>query len=347
MPQEHLQEAEPHAAANGQPEFLGWRHLPRTLPDGTVLLDRVPLTLEDILHPQEGDQAVEPRRHRQECTYLESVLSLRYADDPQIEVLSDVGVDWGIEGLKLLAPDLALFRDVLVPYDPNEAIFHLVASGGRIVLVVEIVSPSTRRTDVVDKLREYYLAGVPLYVIVDQEKKHGPRRILGYRWTAAGYELQPLDAQGRLLLEPGGLLLGLQDERITLYDPDTGEALGDYAQIIHKLEAAQQARRQAERAHKRAQQRSQHLEAQQQQEAAARQQAEARQQQEAEARQQAEKARRRADKARRQAEERQQQEAAARQQAEERQQQEAAARQQAEERVRALEDELRRLRQQS
>ena len=39
-----------------QPEFpYGWREVQRALPDGSVEFDRIPLTLEDVLHPQEGD----------------------------------------------------------------------------------------------------------------------------------------------------------------------------------------------------------------------------------------------------------------------------------------------------
>ena len=45
----------------------------------------------------------------------------------------------------------------------------------------EIVSPHTRDNDVVAKLAEYHRAGVPLYVIIDQETEGGPRRLLGYR----------------------------------------------------------------------------------------------------------------------------------------------------------------------
>ena len=33
----------------------GWRYVQRTAADGTVQIDQVPLTLEDVLHPREGD----------------------------------------------------------------------------------------------------------------------------------------------------------------------------------------------------------------------------------------------------------------------------------------------------
>jgi hypothetical protein len=43
--------------ANGtdDPFRYGWRYVKRVLPDGTVDLEQMPLTLEDVLHPQEED----------------------------------------------------------------------------------------------------------------------------------------------------------------------------------------------------------------------------------------------------------------------------------------------------
>jgi hypothetical protein len=37
------------------PFRYGWRFVRRTAEDGTESLDQVPLTLEDVLHPQEND----------------------------------------------------------------------------------------------------------------------------------------------------------------------------------------------------------------------------------------------------------------------------------------------------
>src|SRR5262249_1134590 len=121
----------------------------------------------------------------------------------------------------------------------EEGTFDLKASGGRCVLVVEVVSPDERReNDVVHKYREYYQAGVPLYVIVDQEKEAGPRKVRGFRHRPSGYEELANDGQGRLLWGPLQLRLGVREGRVACYDARTGRELGDYSRIAQELEEA-------------------------------------------------------------------------------------------------------------
>ena len=53
--------------------------------------------------------------------------------------------------------------------------------GGRPVLVIEIVSPSTRQHDLGAKRRLYYRLGVQKYVLVDRwTPSEAPVRLLGY-----------------------------------------------------------------------------------------------------------------------------------------------------------------------
>src|SRR5262245_44098553 len=56
------------------PSRYGWRYVPARRPDGTVDLDHVPLTLEDVLHPQEGDFIVNNYGHHEDCEYLYAVI---------------------------------------------------------------------------------------------------------------------------------------------------------------------------------------------------------------------------------------------------------------------------------
>jgi hypothetical protein len=48
----------------------GWRFSERRLPDGRILVERVSLTLEDVLHSQEGDEATDSDVHQRICIYL-------------------------------------------------------------------------------------------------------------------------------------------------------------------------------------------------------------------------------------------------------------------------------------
>jgi colicin import membrane protein len=303
--------------------FYGWRYLRRRDAEGREYLEEIPLTLEDVLYPQEGDRIPMRPQHQIECAYLANVFRNRYAHDPSIAVLSDCLIDWGVAGQRNHEPDLTLFREVRIPPNPRKGTFRVRASGGRITLVIEVVSPDTRENDVVRKPVDYHRLGVPLYVMIDQQYEEGERFLHGYRWTPSGYEELPLNASGRLLLPPVGIELVLEDGWLACYDAVTGERLGDYQEIAEALQEERAARQEAEKG------RRQIAEALGE-ERTARQAAEERQRQEAVARQEAE--------------ERQRQEAAARQAAEERQRQEAAARQAAEERLRELEAEVRRLR---
>jgi hypothetical protein len=45
------------------PYRYGWRPVERWREDGTVSVERVPLTLADVLHPREGDQVPENDVH--------------------------------------------------------------------------------------------------------------------------------------------------------------------------------------------------------------------------------------------------------------------------------------------
>jgi colicin import membrane protein len=296
--------------------FYGWRYLRRRDADGREYLEEVPLTLEDVLYPQEGDEKPMRPQHQIECAYLANVLRTRFAGDSSMAVLSDCLIDWGVADQRNHEPDVAVFREVRIPPDPQAGTFDLRASGGRVVLTVEVVSPDTRANDVERKPVDYHRLGIPLYVLIDQQRKHGARHLHGYRWTPSGYEELPLDAGGRLLVAPVGLQLALEDGWLACYDAATGERLGDYQEIAEALQEERTARQAAEEG--------------QRQEAVARQAAVEGQRQEAVARQVAE--------------EGQRQEIAARQIAEEGQRQEIAARQVAEERLRQLEEELRHLR---
>jgi Uma2 family endonuclease len=202
-------------------------------------MDRVPLTLEDVLHPKEDDVIPERPLQEQARGDLARIFRSRLPQDTWL-VLSDCIVDWGVPGIGNHSPDVSVFADLKVRPDPERGTFHLKPSGGRCVLAIEVVSPDSRATDVERKFQEYYEVGVPLYVMVDKQRESLPRRLLGYRHTPQGYAPVPPDEYGRLPLEPLGLSLGLRDEQVMCYDAATGEELGDYAQVDQGRRAAEQ-----------------------------------------------------------------------------------------------------------
>ncbi len=231
------------APATPDPFRFGWRDVQQIGPDGSKQWVQVPLTLDDVLHPQEGDHIPDNNQQCIDGNYLYNVLKLRLADKPHAVVFEDVLIDWGVPGLRNHSPDISVFDGVSDP-ERNWGTFPVAAEGARPVLAIEIVSPDAhdrqaRDNDVVTKVREYYRAGVPLYVILDQERVDGPRQLIGYRRGARKYVRMRPNRQGRLLLEPVRLWLGLRDERAVCWDADTGEEIGDLTATTQALREAQ------------------------------------------------------------------------------------------------------------
>lgn len=254
---EQLLRADPGAQdrADGDDPFrYGWRYVRRVQPDGSEVIDQVPLSLEDLLYPEEDDFVVQEPVHTRDFLYCYSTLETFYATQPDVVVLGDCRVDWGVEGVRPLGPDIVVFFDVREWL--RRATFHRAEEGGQPVLVMEIASPSTRVHNLGAKLDLYYRVGVQKYMIVDRgPQNEDPVRLIGYWRGPTGWLPLPPDAQGRFDLAPVGLLLGVEDDRPWLYDASTGirepdrtalrQALTDAEARAQDAEARAQAEAQA------------------------------------------------------------------------------------------------------
>ena len=78
-------------------------------PDGTESFDQIPLTLEDVLFPEVGDFIVQTDAHDSDVRYLKGVFKSRLTGDPTAAVVSDCRVDWNLQGVRPLGPDIAVF----------------------------------------------------------------------------------------------------------------------------------------------------------------------------------------------------------------------------------------------
>ncbi|HKI18419.1 MAG TPA: Uma2 family endonuclease [Isosphaeraceae bacterium] len=234
----------PHSdSAKLNPFPYGWRDVRVEKPDGRIAFEQVALTLEDALHPEEGDYTVSSHAHELDCNYLQYVFGARLSSDTTAVVLADVEIFWDDPAVKQHRPDIAVIPGV--QRQKNWPSFHVVEEGTRPVLIVEVVSPSTRVNDVETKVEEYARVKVAHYVIADVWESDGRRHVglIDYRLGPGGdYERQPLDLRGRVWLdEVGGLWLGVVDnpeldgDRLALFDPATDEEIGDYNHLSHLL----------------------------------------------------------------------------------------------------------------
>ncbi|MFQ3630996.1 Uma2 family endonuclease, partial [Roseiflexus sp.] len=318
------------------PFRYGWRLAPRPTPENPHHLEQIPLTLEDVLHPEVGDFIVHNDRHETDRMYLTAVLRARLEPAGVAIVLSDVRIAWDIPDLRAHGPDVMVIPGMRERQ--NWSTFEVAVEGVRPALIIEITSPETRVNDLEIKVEHYARAGVAQYVIVDDLGRSRTRgmRLLDYRLEAGEYRLQPADAQGRVHLAIADLWLGVQDDHVVCYDEHGGE-IGDYVTVVRQAAEAEARAQQEAAARAEAEARARQEAAARAEEAAARAEAEARAAEEAAARAEAE-ARARQEAAARA------EEAAARAEAEARAAEEAAARAEAEARLRAIEAELQRLR---
>lgn len=235
----------PPPAETSDPYIYGWRYMRRDLPDGNYVFDQVPLTLEDVLHPEEGDQVIHSDAHQRRCIYLYNVLQSRLSADPHAVVLHDVRIKWDKPELRPHGPDLMVIFNVRER--KNWSTFDVANEGTRPSLIIEVTSPETRATDLADKLDHYDFAGVPFYVIVDALDRREEQRIrlLGYRKHGDAYAAIALDERGWLWLEPVQLWLGVRDNEVYCFDAN-GEQLGDYMAVVTALSAEAHARAVAE-----------------------------------------------------------------------------------------------------
>jgi colicin import membrane protein len=210
--------------------------------------------LEDLLHPELDDFIVQTDYHNEDVANLKAMFKARLKPTPRVVVLSDCRINFNITGVKPLGPDVAVFFEVARHPFIDWATFNVAAEKARPVLVVEVTSRNTRKNDLGIKVDYYHRGRVPLYVIADV-KGIGPKRrvtLLGYQSSGGRYVPIAPDARGWIYLEPVGLWLGVRtdpdgSERVTCFDPDTGEEIGGFtAQVEARAEAEALARSKAE-----------------------------------------------------------------------------------------------------
>lgn len=242
------------------PFRLGWRYVNETTAQGEEVSRQVPLTEEDVLHPQEGDHIVNTPVHGIIAAYLNVAIKSRFLHRSDVVVLGDTRVDWGSPYGWIHGPDVAQFDRVKGGWSLTRGTFQLKKTGGRSLLNVEVTSPATRKGDLGAKRREYFLVGVPTYVIVDiPQVDDGAIRLLAFQAGETKYEPLPADDKGRIWLESAGLWLGAEGMNVFLED-DKGNRLPEYDQLAEMVETLKKTVKKADQARKRAEQKTQSAE---------------------------------------------------------------------------------------
>jgi Uma2 family endonuclease len=280
-------------------------------------------TVDEDYYPEtDGAPMAETDYQRGPLIYAVNALDFHFADDPQVYVSGDLLIYYEQGNNEVsVAPDVFVVFGVPKRQRPTYKVWE---EGKGPDVVIEITSRSTRRRDEYEKPSIYYRMGVQEYFQYDPTGDYLTPALRGRRMgiPGGGYEpIPPLSHNGGVLALPSRVLhleLHLEGQRLRLYDPVAKSYLLPY-------DEAEAGRRHA---------------------IAATQAAEAEAQREAEERKRAEAKYYTSEEERKRAEAKYYTSEEERKRAEEKAQVEAEARKQAEDQIKALEEELQRLRQQ-
>jgi len=233
-----IEEVRQPGGSPADPFRYGWRYRQSFDADGALIIEQIPLTVEDLLHPQEGDQVTHRADHQRRRRYLCDIFEGQLRHDPTAVVLDDVRVAWDIPDLGAHGPDIAVILGVRER--KNWSTFDVAQEGVRPALLIEITSPETASIDRSVKLEEYEVAGVPLYIIIDgvSRRRDTTLRILAYELTPSGYQPVTPNERGWIWLAPVGAWLGIMDEELACFDRDS-RRLGDFIAQLDRVAAAE------------------------------------------------------------------------------------------------------------
>jgi Uma2 family endonuclease len=232
-----------------------WRRV--RLANGEVTDQEIPLTADDLLNPELGDEVTQSDPHFEFLLLLARLLRGHYRSRNDVLVAGDMKMFWGAPGVKEPAPDIAVIPGVRRKYDPERGSFDAAREGVLPCLIIEIVSATdseVRRNDYVKKVKIYQQVGIPEYLILDPPTSATEGRLLwtGYRLDSdRQYRRIAPDRDGLLLSETTGLLFGAEKdgETLRIVDATTGERLLDPDdQLFREAEARKAAEERAQEA---------------------------------------------------------------------------------------------------
>ncbi len=239
---------------------------------GSRRFREVPLSLDDLRNPQEGDQLTHSLQHGDGISETKERLRCFFHAQGRQDVIvcDDLQMIWDDPALDKIAPDVAVIPAVKDPRRYRKS-FKVREEGTRPVFVLEVSSASTQKFDQEEKPEIYRRAEVEECFLLDQLSE--PWQLVAFQLNRSrtAYVEIKADAQGRYLARTLGVYFRISPDGqdLILEDAASGE-------ILRKPIDEMQGRRDAERrADQEAEARRQEAEARRQ-EAEAREAAEAR-----------------------------------------------------------------------
>ena len=135
--------------------FYGWRY-DKAAPDGGFDLDQVPLTLEDVLHPQEDDVIPENTQHepdRGKITWWCRSRSDAWTGARSVRLHRGLGRE---EGVKNHSPDISVFDHLNQPLPDRLGTFPVKDYGAPLPAGHRSGFPEHPHNDVTHNCAKYY-----------------------------------------------------------------------------------------------------------------------------------------------------------------------------------------------
>ncbi len=205
-------------------------------------LQEVPLTLNDLFDPQEGDLVTHSILHGNIISEVKEMIRQAFRSRGRTDVLvcDDVKMLWKDSGLPQIGPDLAVIpgiEDTTLRRDS----FNEKKEGTGPIFVLEVISKSTGTFDYKDKPSIYRQAMVKECFLLDPLKT--PWKLLGRRLHPGTRHYRKIraDKQGRVRSETLDLYFAIAPEgdRLVLVDVTTGEELRGLGEEVEARQAAE------------------------------------------------------------------------------------------------------------
>ena len=227
-----------------------------------------------IVYPErDGKPMGETDIHIDAIIYLREALKQYFRQTPQLYVASNLLIYYEENNpAASIAPAVFVVPGV---GKHQRRTYRLWEEGQPPAVVFEVTSRSSRLEDTGTKRALYAMLGVQEYFIYDPLGEYLRPALQGYRLQEGEYQrVQPVSA-GHLVSQVLGLEMRLEEGRLRLFSPTTGERLLTYEEAEEALQRAQERATQAEERATQAEERATQAEERATREAAARQEAEA------------------------------------------------------------------------
>jgi Uma2 family endonuclease len=201
-------------------------------------MERMTTAATPIYYPEsDGKPMGETDVHIDAVIYLREALRDYFRDDPQVYVAGNMLLYYE-EGnpVACVAPDVFVVQGVA---KRERRTYRLWDEGQPPSVVFEITSRGTRLEDLGTKRAVYAMLGVQEYFLYDPLGEYLRPPLQGYRLQEGEYQRIPPEADGGLISQTLVLELRVEEGRLRLVNPATGELLLTPAE-------AQAARRAAE-----------------------------------------------------------------------------------------------------